>query len=151
MPVTHGVTGSSPVRTAEETVRFLLFLHIPLPVTRGSGFFLCFAMKAASRLRVPYAPQKAFQFAERLFCLYIPQPRLFKQFFGIKINKFILFSSRLALSLDKIGGASDKKIKQACLLSTRLALSLDKIGGASDKKIKQACFFITRLALSLLP
>jgi hypothetical protein len=33
----------------------------------------------------------------------------------------------------------------------RLALSLNKIGGASDKKIKQACFFITRLALSLLP
>ncbi len=38
-----------------------------LPVTQGSGFF---ASKAASRLRVPYAPQKPFSYTERLFCLY---------------------------------------------------------------------------------
>ena len=58
---------------------------------------------------------------------------------------FFLYCTRLALSLNKIGGGSEKpKIKTMffiCLF-TRLSLSLNKIGGGSAIKKKKFMFFL---------
>ena len=67
---------------------------------------------------------------------------------------FILYCSRLSLSLNKIGGGSEKsKIKTTffiCLF-THLVLSLNKIGGGSAIKKKKSVFsFCIALAFHYL-
>ena len=58
--------------------------------------------------------------------------------------------SACTLAAPKLGGASDKQIKNGffSLLATRLALWLKpKLGGASDKQIKNEFFLCSPLGL----
>ena len=67
----------------------------------------------------------------------------------IKINEFILYCLRFALSLDKISCISTIKTNKFVLYCLRFALSLDKISCTSTIKINKFILYCLRFALSL--